>query len=295
MLLSEVSLLASCWTTAGNSKPTVGDESSKFSLRDRMEVAASVGWRGFGILHPDLMRAQAEMGWKGLRALIASCDFEYIELEMLNDWFANGETRIASDLMREDLLHAANELGAMHIKVGSDGSGKQWSMDLLTNEFNVLCEAAESAGTRIALEPMPFTQVRDIAYGVALVDRSGHRAGGLIIDLWHVVRSHTSFEVIRQLPKRYIFAVEIDDANNEMIGDLFTDTLDYRRLPGEGECDIPGFINAIQATGFNGPWGVEILSNDQRSRTLSSEARLAYVTTMWQFYLATNEKSHFMA
>ena len=33
-----------------------------------------------------------------------------------------------------------------------------------------------------------------------------------------------------------------------------------RRLPGDGDFDIAGFVAAVRATGFQGPWGVELLS-----------------------------------
>jgi sugar phosphate isomerase/epimerase len=31
-------------------------------------------------------------------------------------------------------------------------------------------------------------------------------------------------------------------------------------LPGDGDLDIAGFVAAVRATGFRGPWGVELLS-----------------------------------
>jgi sugar phosphate isomerase/epimerase len=31
-------------------------------------------------------------------------------------------------------------------------------------------------------------------------------------------------------------------------------------LPGDGDFDIAGFVAAVRATGFHGPWGVELLS-----------------------------------
>ena len=33
-----------------------------------------------------------------------------------------------------------------------------------------------------------------------------------------------------------------------------------RRLPGDGDFDIASFVAAVRATGFQGPWGVELLS-----------------------------------
>jgi len=283
--LDDVPLLASCWTTAGNAGPTRGDETSPWPLVRRVEAAAEAGWTGFGLVHADLVVAREELGLDGLRDLLLSNGIDYLELEMLNDWFATGERRAASDRVRRDLLEAAGELGARHIKIGTDIDAR-WSEERLVSEFRELCEQAAGKGTRIALEPMPFAQVRDIDAGVRLVDAAGHDAGGLMIDAWHVARAGTPLERVSQLDARYIVAVEIDDAHAEFTGDLFLDTLDNRRLPGEGDLDLVGFVRAIAATGYSGPWGVEILSAGHRARTLGSQVRLAYLTARATFHEA---------
>lgn len=284
--MNHYDLLASNWTTAGDAAPTRGDETSPWSLRQRVEAAADAGWRGFGILHADLVRARDEIGLTGISALLKDNGMEYVELEMLNDWYASGAPRTESDSVRRDLLDAAGPLSARHIKIGTGRDGTVWPVELMANELHALCEEAESAGTRIALEPMPFTQVNDVDAGLGLIDAAGHGAGGLIIDTWHVARAGTPFSRLRDIDVRYIFAVELDDADDNVPADLFTDTLDNRRLCGEGDIAVTDFIQAILSTGYSGPWGVEILSNDHRARSLRSQARLAYVTTMWHFYLA---------
>jgi sugar phosphate isomerase/epimerase len=65
-----------------------------------------------------------------------------------------------------------------------------------------------------------------------------------------------------------------------------------RRLPGDGDFDIAGFVAAVRATGFRGPWGVEVLSavigdltlpDDSAARAsleLAELARRAYRSTI---------------
>ena len=38
------------------------------------------------------------------------------------------------------------------------------------------------------------------------------------------------------------------------------------RCPGEGEFDIPGYIDACRDAGYAGPWGVEVLSEELRNQ-----------------------------
>jgi sugar phosphate isomerase/epimerase len=279
-----VELLASCWTTAGNAGPTRGLERSLFALPARIEAAARAGYRGFGIVHADLVAAEVAYGFEGITAMLESNGMVHLELEMLGDWFATGERRKASDRVRHDLLRAAERLHPRQIKCGGETDGHAWPWDQLVEDFAELCRQAADAGTRIALEPMPFGQIKDPAVGRRLVDAAGQASGGLIVDLWHVARGGVDLAEIRQLPARYIFAVELDDADDEVHGaTLWDDTVDFRRLCGEGDLDVAGFIAAIQAAGYAGPWGVEILSEEFRHLPLEEQASCSFRTAMSMF------------
>jgi sugar phosphate isomerase/epimerase len=282
----KVDLLASCWTTAGKVKPLSVNEESPFDLRSRIEAASRAGYRGFGIVHADLEAARREIGLPTVRAMLEDNGIVHIEVEMLGDWFATGERRRRSDAIRRDLLEAAEALGARHIKVGGEIYGHAWPFEEMSSDFHDLCRDAANVGSRIAFEIMPFGTIADLAGGVRLVDTAGHQSGGLILDLWHVARGNIDFADVARLPARYLFAVEIDDADAEVVGTLLEDTLDRRRLCGEGGMDVPSFIRAVRATGFEGPWGVEILSDEHRKRNLEEQVTRSYATAIRQFDLA---------
>jgi sugar phosphate isomerase/epimerase len=240
------------------------DERSPFPLEERIATAASVGYTGFGVGHADLIAARGSIGYPSLRGLLARHRIRYVEVEMLNDWFTDGPRRTRSDQVRADLISAAAELGALHIKAGG-ATDMHVEWDRFVEDFHALCVEAHGAGTRIAFEPMPFSNVSDLAAGRRLVDEAGHEAGGLMLDLWHVRRARVNLAEIADLPQRYIFAVELDDADDTPIGDLITDTLNHRRLCGEG---------------YQGPWGVEILSEQFRKLSLMLQAQRSYRTAV---------------
>lgn len=281
-----VDLLASAWTTAGDAKPLSANEESPYDLRSRIEAASGAGYRGFGIVHADLAAARRQIGLRTLRAMLEDNGIVYVEVEMLGDWFANGERRRRSDAVRRDLLEAAEALGARHIKVGGEVYGHAWPFETMASDFHDLCADAASVGSRVAFEIMPFGTISDLAGGVRLVDTAGHKAGGLMLDLWHVARGNIDFADVARLPARYIFAVELDDADAGVVGTMLEDTLDRRRLCGQGAMDVPSFIRAVRATGFDGPWGVEILSDEHRKRSLEDQVTKSYSTTIRQFDLA---------
>jgi sugar phosphate isomerase/epimerase len=282
----KVDLLASAWTTAGNAKPMTENEESPYDLRSRIEAAAGAGYRGFGIVHADLAAARRQMGLPNLRAMLEGNGIVHVEVEMLGDWFATGERRRRSDSIRRDLLEAAEVLGARHIKVGGEIYGHPWPFEKMASDFHDLCRDAANVGTRIAFEIMPFGTIAELASGVRLVETAGQSAGGLMLDLWHVARGNIDLAEVAALPLRYLFAVELDDADIDVVGSMLEDTLDRRRLCGEGAQDVPSFIRAIHATGFDGPWGVEILSDEHRKRSLQDQVTKSYATTIRQFRLA---------
>jgi sugar phosphate isomerase/epimerase len=104
---------------------------------------------------------------------------------------------------------------------------------------------------------------------------------GLVVDYWHVFRAGTTLdELSATLDADRIFAVELNDAEAEIRGTLFEDTRDNRRLCGQGDQDVTGFIRTLQSLGFNGPWGVEILSDEHRALPVEEALRAAHATTM---------------
>jgi sugar phosphate isomerase/epimerase len=71
-----------------------------------------------------------------------------------------------------------------------------------------------------------------------------------------------------------------------MEGSIGEDTICRRRLCGEGEFDVPGFIAALDRAGYDGPYGVEILSEEFRKLPLDEACRRSFDTSVAQFAFA---------
>ena len=153
-------------------------------------------------------------------------------------------------------------------------------LERASKEFFQLAKEAESVGTRVGLEPMPFADIMTPSMGLAIVNGAGHRSGGLFIDIWHVSRANVDFDSLSIISADKIVGVELDDADIEIQGTLLEDTLNARRFPGEGDLDINAFVKAIKNTGYNGPWGVEMLSKDFRKLPLSDATHHAFATSI---------------
>jgi sugar phosphate isomerase/epimerase len=252
------------FTLAGDIRPFGPSAVSAHSLRERAAAAARAGYRGFGFGFQDLEHCIDTHGIAGVNSILDDHGLVHREIEVLVDWFVEGPRRQASDGQRQRMLQAAEQLGARHIKVAGDVSGTTWPMDHMTGAFARLCDEARDAGTAVTIELFPTSNLSDLQTGRTLVEGAGRANGGLLLDIWHMVRGHITMDGIAALPEGIVNHVEIDDGTLLPGADYITDTIDNRLAPGEGEFPLADFICAVEATGYRGLYGVEILSDTFR-------------------------------
>jgi len=277
-----VELIASYFTLAGNVVPLTGDMVSPHDLRTRAEAAARAGFAGIGLVTADLAHNLERYGVDGIRAILDDNGLRYLEFEVLLDWFADGERRAASDADRAFLLDAAQKLGAYQVKVGGDITGDTWPVERMAESFATLAREARDAGTQVSLEIFPASNVRDLPTAIAITEGAGENAG-LLLDIWHLTRGNIPYDDIATIPQGLIKHIELDDAAATLEGTIMEDTLERRRMPGEGDFDVQHFLRAVRAAGYGGVYGVEVLSAEIRAMPVAEAARRAYDTTMGEF------------
>jgi sugar phosphate isomerase/epimerase len=277
-----VELLASYWTLAGGALPHTDKEYSTFDFRDRVEAAAKAGFKGMGIWHADLHHTLKKRSLKEMKQILDDNGMKYVELEFLRDWFLDGEKKKQSDIEKKKLLEASAALNAKHLKVG-DFEHANYVMPHLIESFATLCADAAKYGATIGFELMPFSMIDTLKDALAMVEGAGAKNGGIILDLWHLAKLNTPYEEVARMPARYLVGVEINDGTFEAPWSLYEDTINHRRLCGEGEFDIRGFIDSVRRAGYTGPYGIEVLSQELRQKPLEEVTSRAFTTTMAQF------------
>jgi sugar phosphate isomerase/epimerase len=277
---ASIELLAAYWTLAGDVWPGAPTEVSPFLLEARAAAAAAAGWTGMGFVHEDLVATVARIGHAGIRRVLADHGIRHVEVEFLSDWDADPGTpaRTASDRIRSDLIEAAGELGARNLKASPHLFGElPPDIARMRDAFAQLCADARPTGASVIIEIMPFTDVRTIDDGLAIVGDAPN--GGLLLDLWHVERGGIPLDEVARIPAGRLLGIELDDSGPPE-GDLFDDTRFRRVLPGSGVFDVAGFVRAVRATGLPAPYyGVEIISESFRRQPLDVMARTAFEAT----------------
>ncbi|NUY01163.1 sugar phosphate isomerase/epimerase family protein [Paraburkholderia youngii] len=142
------------------------------------------------------------------------------------------------------MLDTAAELGARYVLVAGNDPDEARTAERLAR----LCELAEPRGLAPSLEPMPWTDVKDVTQGARIVKAAARPNTGLIVDPIHFDRAGTPTDTLRALPREYFGYVQFCDAPAERPADL--DTLLHqarceRMIPGEGGLDLAGILRAL--------------------------------------------------
>ena len=287
------SLVALYWTVSGPVEVHAGREWSLFDLRDRCEEAARAGFRGIGIWHADLAHVLETRTLADVKTLLDDNGLEYLELECLLDWFLEpgDELRRVADANRELLFDAAAALDAHHIKVANI-YGRPCELPVIQERYAELCaEAAERHSARMVYEFMPpDVNVHDLDRALAVVEAAGTPNAAVALDTWHLSKLGIEPEDLRRIPPELLGWVELSDGQWENMPDLVDETVNHRRLPGEGEFPIVEYVTACRELGYDGPWGVEVLSEQLRNLPIDRIFQRAYETSSAQL-AAARERS----
>ena len=252
-------------------------EPPRYSFAQRYEAAATAGFAGIGLHIEDLARTrQAGTNSVEMRALLRSCGLRLVEIEFVGGWAlsdpdadparsassgASGSADLPDPLRRTlaEVEDVADALGGRHVSAGEFRGGAEWSLDPDAAASRLRAFAGRLAGREllVAVEAFPWSAIPDVDCAVDLLRRAAAPNAGLMIDVWHFYNGGAKLDVLDDLPGAGVAAVQLNDGPL-VDGDFLKHARAQRKLPGEGELDVVGLIRAVQATGYSGPYCVEV-------------------------------------
>jgi sugar phosphate isomerase/epimerase len=128
--------------------------------------------------------------------------------------------------------------------------------------YGELADHARDHGARICLEPLGsifmnlFGFICTLDEAMAIIHDVGRPNFGLTLDVYHVWREHLLAERLNNLGA-HIFAVHVCDwpASEPRCRD-------DRALPGDGVIDLPVIFGAVERSGYDGAYCLEIFSDE---------------------------------
>jgi sugar phosphate isomerase/epimerase len=142
------------------------------------------------------------------------------------------------------VLETGARLGAKHVLV----AGNDPDEGRLTERLAALCALGAGLGLSFDLEPMPWTEVKNLQQGVRIATGSGAANAGVLIDPIHFDRGGNVAADIAAVPLQRLHYAQLCDAPAERPRDLPTllhQARAERLMPGDGGLDLAGILRAL--------------------------------------------------
>lgn len=253
---------------------------SHFSLgrfrpfEERVRAAAGAGFAAMGLYIGEYERLRAQGARDAdLRGFLDQHGMRVVEIEALRGWSATGDERAAYLRTERAVFAMSDALGpAHHVQVIGPYTG---TLDDAAEAFAGLCDRAAEHGLAAAIEFLPeMSNIPDAATAMRIVTRAGRANGGICLDCWHHFRGANDDDMLRSIPPERVFAVQFDDGPRQRVDpDYYTDCTRHRRVPGEGDFDLVGFLRLVGEMGVRLPLSVEVMSADLQPRPAAETAR----------------------
>ena len=242
------------------------------TLNEKLEAIAAAQFKGVEIFENDLLSFNGTP--TDVRKMVADLGLETITFQPFRDFEGMPEPQRARVFARaERKFDLMDELGCDLLLVCSNVSPDSLGgIDRAAADFHELGERAAKRGIRIGFEALAWGRhINDYRDAWEVVRRADHPSIGLILDSFHVLVRETDLRGIRSIPKNRIFLVQVADAP-KLDMDFLSWSRHYRCFPGQGELPVDQFMEALQATDFDGLLSLEIFNDRFRAGSPRSVA-----------------------
>ncbi len=141
-------------------------------------------------------------------------------------------------------LETGARLGATQVLV----AGNDPDPARLGDRFAALCDLGAPLGFTMNVEPMPWTEVKNVSQGLRLLAAAGRPNAGLLIDPIHFDRGGDVPANIAEIPRARLRYMQLCDAPAERPRDVETlifQARSERLMPGDGGLDLEGILRAM--------------------------------------------------
>ena len=232
------------------------------ALDEKLEAIAQAGFKRVELFENDLLSFNGSPA--DVRRMVADAGLSTITFQPFRDFEGMPDGKRDRALMRaERKFDVMEALGCDLLMVCSNVSPDSLGgIDRAAADLRELGERAHKRGMRIAFEALAWGRhINDYRDSWEAVRRADHPAVGLVLDSFHILARGTDLSAIRAIPRDRIFLVQVADAPR-LDMDYLSWSRHFRNFPGQGDLPLDDFMDALDATGFDGLFSLEIF-NDQ--------------------------------
>jgi sugar phosphate isomerase/epimerase len=131
---------------------------------------------------------------------------------------------------------------------------------LTAKNLQALADIGRAHHVKFFLEALVWTPLHRLDQTLEVIDATERDNVGLVVDFWHLWDSGATADDVAKLNKDLIYCVHFCDSL-EKWGERGTFEQRGRDVwTGGGRIPLKEWVEAVKATGFDGPWSCELLS-----------------------------------
>ncbi|MBY4012668.1 TIM barrel protein [Rhodococcus fascians] len=226
-----------------------------------MRAIAEAGFDGFEVFEPDLISSPdlpADIAKKA-----ADLGLTVDLYQPFRDADSDDPDQFARNLVRaERKFDVMEQLGCDLLLVCSSPlAGAVREDDKLIEQMATLAERAHRRGLRLAYEALAWgSHVDTYRHAWDIVRQVDHPALGTCLDSFHILSRGDDPSGIREIPGEKIYFLQLADAPH-LVMDVLQWSRHHRCFPGQGNFDLATFGADVVASGYTGPWSLEIFND----------------------------------
>ena len=241
--------------------PSIATVCLSGTLREKVESIAQAGFKHVEIFENDLLAFDGSV--REAAAMIRDHGLKVVTLQPFRDFegLQGRDRQLVFERAKLKCEQMAELDTDLLMVCSSDHPRAIGVITRLADDFNELGELAAQNGMRVAYEALAWGRhINDYRDSWEVVRRADHAAVGLVLDTFHIFSRGTDLSAIANIPGERIFLVQTADAPGLSM-DHLSWSRHYRCFPGQGEMDIQNFMDALVATGYDGPVSHEIFND----------------------------------
>lgn len=214
-----------------------------------------------------------------LRSQISTLGIKVLDVEVI--WIPEGGLLDDSHRL---IVDVGAELGARNLLVVS----RESDVGLNAAALHQLCEWAQPAGMRVALEFLKIAQVSSFSAAHAIVQQCNHPAAAILIDPLHLQRASEGLAALAAADPHLFPYAQFCDGNLGCIDSFeayLEDALDLRSVAGSGDLPLRELLGCLPP---NCPLSLEVRSKRLREEFPYATERAAVVRQQTEAFLTSS-------
>ncbi|MFM2478556.1 sugar phosphate isomerase/epimerase family protein [Celerinatantimonas sp. MCCC 1A17872] len=234
------------------------------NVTTQVRIAKECGFDALEVLPEHLFRYCEHGG--SYEKLLNLCKQNGIEVSCINALntmgFPNQDKELA--LLAHKFSNAAKQLECPVVQIMAlneiDEYDVETRKEILTHNASIIGDVGLEYGVKFQIEVVAFTSFGSLAQGLEIIDRAGRSNIGMVIDFWHLYASGTKPEEVAAMNKELIYGVHFCDGRKPYKNEKWDELIQRDYRVGEGDIPVQEWVDAVKATGYDGVWAPEQLS-----------------------------------